>query len=130
MGDNIDNDIVHNSLVNISQQKRKGDVERRSYNTDDDIFKLSEVIQSIKESPSLLVAAMCDTAANYSKQFNERIIIGSGGGSVPFRDIQIYFLYQEVVGNEGIIVCYKNMCLLKHLQLTLMFINATCLFVL
>ena len=92
MGDNIDNDIVHNSLVNISQQKRKCDVERRSYNTDDDIFKLSEVIQSIKESPSLLVAAMCDTAANYSKQFNERIIIGSAGGSVPFRDIQIYFI--------------------------------------
>ena len=27
---------------------------------------------------------LCDTAANYSKQFNERIIIGSGGGSVPF----------------------------------------------
>ena len=59
---------------------------------DGDIFKLSEVIQSIKESPSLLVTAMCDTAANYSKQFNERIIIGSAGGSVPFHDIQIYLI--------------------------------------
>ena len=75
---------------------------------DGDIFKLSEVIQSIKESPSLPV--MCDTAANYSKQFNERIIIGSGGGSVPFlRHSHIFDTLRWLGMNDGIIICYKNM---------------------
>ena len=82
---------------------------------DGDIFKLSEVIQSIKESPSLLVAVMCDTAANYSKQFNERIIIGSGGGSVSFlRHPHTFDTLSWLGMNGGIIICCKNMCL-KHL---------------
>ena len=79
---------------------------------DGDIFKLSEVIQSIKESPSPSWPVLCDTAANYSKQFNERIIIGSGGGSVPFlRHPDIFDTLSWLGMNGGVIICCKNMCL-------------------